>query len=193
MNRWLQHVAAVSAPPTLRTWLVSPGSLTARLQAHSTQFDVRLLRQAHAVCLPDQVRAIGMARAGQVIEREVLLCCDGLPVVYAQTVVPASCSASDWPFFSALGCRSLGSALFRDPRIVRGALQHARLAARHPLARRALALIAAQEGSAVLHARRCLYRRRHGLLLVTELFLPAIAHLMPRRLTPSHTDRQAVI
>ena len=190
MNRWLQHVAAVGASPALRGWLVSPGSLTARLRAHCSRFDVRLLRQSHAVCLPDQARAIGFARPGRVIEREVLLCCDGLPVVYAQTVVPAPCSASDWPFFSALGSRSLGSALFRDPRIVRGALQHARLTPRHPLAQRTLALAPAQAGCAVLHARRCLYRRRHGLLLVTELFLPAIAHLRPRRLTPIDTDRQ---
>ncbi|MET0963540.1 MAG: chorismate lyase [Noviherbaspirillum sp.] len=188
MNRWLLHVPPVSASPALRAWLVSPGSLTARLRAHCSRLDVRLLRQSHALCLPDQARAIGLAHPGRVIEREVLLCCDGLPVVYAQTVVPAPCSASDWPFFSALGSRSLGSALFRDPRIVRGALQHARLSPRHPLARRALAL--APTGGGVLHARRCLYRRRHGLLLVTELFLPAIAHLRPRRLTPIDTDRQ---
>lgn len=193
MNRWLGHVSPVHVAPGLGDWLVSPGSLTARLRAHCLRFDVRLLRQAGAVCLADQAAAIGLARPGRVVEREVLLVCDGLPVVYAQTVVPAACSGADWPFFNALGCRSLGSVLFCDPRIVRGALQHARLSARHPLARRALAALAApavQAAPAMLHARRCLYRRRRGLLLVTELFLPAIAQLMPRRLIPTDTDRQ---
>lgn len=189
MNRWLQHVAVTGAVPALRNWLVSPGSLTTRLRAHCQQFDVRLLRQGHGVCLSDQARLIGLARPVQVIEREVLLCCDGNPVVYAQTVVPAS-SAAAWPFFHALGAHSLGLALFRDPRILRGALQHARLDGRHPLTRRTLAALPAQEGGAVSHARRCLYRRRQGLLLVTEIFLPAIAHLAPCRPTPIDTDRQ---
>jgi chorismate--pyruvate lyase len=196
VNRWLGHLAAVHAAPALRVWLASPGSLTARLRAHCERLDVRLLRQGSAVCLADQAAGIGLARPVHVLEREVLLICDGLPVVYAQTVVPAGRSGADWPFFNGLGCRSLGSALFHDPRIARGALQHARLSARHPLMQRALAAqapiteAAPLAPTAMLHARRCLYRRRRGVLLVTELFLPAIAQLMPRRLILTEPDRQ---
>lgn len=190
MNRWLSHLAAVHAAPALRGWLFAPGSLTARLRAHCRHFSVRLLRQGSAVCLADQASEIGLARAKRVQEREVLLLCDGVPVVYAQTVLPAGRSGADWPFFNALGSRSLGSALFHDPRIARGALQHARLSARHPLAQRALAALPSPDVATTLHARRCLYRRRRGLLLVTELFLPAIAQLMPRRLIPTEPDRQ---
>jgi chorismate--pyruvate lyase len=194
VNRWLGHAAAVHAAPALRDWLLAPGSLTERLRAHCLRFDVRLLRQGAAACLADQASALNLARPIRVTEREVLLVCDGLPVVYAQTVVPAGCSRADWPFFKALGSRSLGSALFRDPAITRGALQHARLSARHPLAQRALAALSSGElpsnQPAMLHARRCLYRRRRGLLLVTELFLPAIAQLMPRRLISTEPDRQ---
>ena len=190
MNRWLGHVAPVHAAPALRDWLLAPGSLTARLRAHCLRFDVRVLRQASALCVSDQAAAVGLARPLRVQEREVLLLCDGLPVVYAQTVLPAGRSSADWPFFHALGSRSLGSALFCDPAIVRGALQHARLSARHPLARRALAALPSADPGATLHARRCLYRRRRGLLLVTELFLPAIAQLMPRRLISTEPDRQ---
>jgi len=180
----------VHAAPALRAWLLAPGSLTARLRAHCLHFDVRLLRQGGAACLNDQASAIALAHPSRVLEREVLLLCDGIPVVYAQTVVPAGCSRADWPFFSALGSRSLGSALFRDPRIERGSLQHARLSARHPLARRALAALPSCGLASVFHARRCQYRRREGLLLVTELFLPAIAQLTPRRLISTEPDRQ---
>lgn len=194
MNRWLLHLAAVHAAPAVRDWLLAPGSLTARLRAHCVRFEVRVLRQASAVCLADQASQIGLARPARVQEREVLLVCDGLPVVYAQTVLPAGRGGADWPFFDALGSRSLGSALFGDPSIMRGALQHARLSARHPLAQRALAALPSGElpsnQPAMLHARRCLYRRRRGLLLVTELFLPAIAQLMPRRLISTEPDRQ---
>jgi chorismate--pyruvate lyase len=114
----------------------------------------------------------------------VLLRCDNTPVVFAHTVVPMSADASDWPLFSALGDRSLGTTLFGDPMVARGALEYARLRASHPLARRARAALAAQ-GLAVpddrlLYARRCLYRRRQGTLLVTEVFLPRVAALVPK-------------
>lgn len=180
MNRWLAHLPPGSAQPWLRPWLREPGSLTARLQAHCTRFEVRLLRQAQGVCRPDQAGAIGLARPARVREREVLLCCDGEPVVYAHTVAALACAA-DWPFFHRLGRRSLGTALFSDPLIARGCLQHARLHARHTLARRAAAVAPSCRDERVLHARRCLYRRHRGLLLVTELFLPTLARLAPRR------------
>jgi chorismate--pyruvate lyase len=172
VNRWLAHLPPGSAPPFLQPWLLEPGSLTARLQAHCRHFEVRLLRQSHGVCQPDQAGVIGLARAARVREREVLLCCDGEPVVYAHTVAALACAA-DWPFFNRLGQRSLGTALFSDPLIARGRLQHARLHARHALP--------ACRDERLLHARRCLYRRHRGLLLVTELFLPTLARLAPRR------------
>ena len=55
---------------------------------------------------------------------------------------------------------------------------------------RALAALPVRDVAPTLHARRCLYRRQRGLLLVTELFLPAIAQLMPRRLILTEPDRQ---
>ena len=183
MNRWLAHLPPGSAPPFLRPWLLESGSLTARLQAHCGRFEVRLLRHSHGVCQPDQAGVIGLARAVRVREREVLLCCDGEPMVYAHTVAALACAA-DWPFFNRLGQRSLGTALFSDPLIARGRLQHARLHARHALARRAAAAAPACRDERLLHARRCLYRRHRGLLLVTELFLPTLARLArlaPRR------------
>jgi chorismate--pyruvate lyase len=180
VNRWLAHLPPGSAPPLLRPWLLEPGSLTARLQNHCERFEVRLLRQSHGVCQPDQAGVIGLARAARVREREVLLCCDGEPVVYAHTVAALACAA-DWPFFHRLGQRSLGTALFSDPLIARGRLHHARLHARHALTRRAAAAAPACRDERLLHARRCLYRRHRGLLLVTELFLPTLARLAPRR------------
>jgi chorismate--pyruvate lyase len=117
----------------MRGWLTTPGSLTARLIAHSRQFRVQKLRQAPNLCLADEAAVIGLARARRVWEREVLLRCDGAPVVYGHTVVPMSATAQDWPLFSALGERSLGTTLFYDPRVARGQLEFARIRPGHPL------------------------------------------------------------
>lgn len=184
---WYRHVLAVNAPAALARWLVSGGSLTARLKAHAEAFRVQVLHQRPARCLADEAGALGAAgvgRVGRVWEREVLLRCDNAPVVFAHTVVPMSADAADWPLFSALGDRSLGTTLFGDPLVARGPLEYARLRASHPLARRARAALAAQgiaiPAERLLYARRCLYRRRQGTLLVTEVFLPRVAALVPK-------------
>ena len=88
--------------------------------------------------------------------------------------MPLDATASDWPFFSALGERSLGTTLFGDPQVRRGALQFARLRKEHPLVQRACAALAVKSLDEPLYARRCLFRRKSGALLVTEIFLPAL-------------------
>jgi len=187
---WHGHVIATNPPPQLRHWLTGGGSLTAKLKAHSGNFRVQVLHQETAICLADEANAIGMHRPGRVWEREVLLRCDNTPVVFGHTVVPMSADASDWPLFSTLGERSLGTTLFGDPRVQRGELEFARLRATHPLLRRVRAALAAN-GCAVpddhlLYARRCLYRRREGTLLVTEVFLPSVLEL---RMSGSDPDK----
>jgi chorismate--pyruvate lyase len=182
--RWFAHVNGVGAAPAMRGWLTSAGSLTQKLRAHSTRFAVDCLHQRTAICLADEAGAIGLHRPGRVWEREVLLKCDERAVVFAHTVVPMSATASDWPLFSALGNRSLGTTLFGDPLVRRGELEFARLGGSHPLMRRArLALDLSPADAGRLWARRCLYRRRAGLLLVTEVFLPAVLELTPGNLT----------
>jgi len=177
--RWLAHPAGAGASAAMCDWLTTPGSLTARLIAHSRHFRVQKLRQAGNVCLADEAGAIGLARPRRVWEREVLLRCDGRPVVYGHTVVPMSASASDWPLFSALGERSLGTTLFHDPLVRRGELEFARLRPGHPLlARVRTALGGDLPAIDACFARRCVYRRRQGLLLVTEVFLPAVLDLV---------------
>lgn len=186
--RWHRHVGAVDAPAAVAAWLSAPGSLTARLIAHSQAFRVQRLHQNTALCLADEAGAIGMARPGRVLEREVLLRCDGAPVVFAHTVVPLSDSATDWPLFGGLGERSLGSTLFYDPLVRRGELEFARLRAGHPLVRRAGAALGTAD-QAIYFARRCLYRRHQGTLLVTEVFLPPVLALRPAALIyPEHKN-----
>ncbi|MGV3742228.1 MAG: chorismate--pyruvate lyase family protein [Burkholderiaceae bacterium] len=183
--RWVSHVSGVGAPAGLRDWLSDRVSLTRKLMDRSHRFRVQRLRQRHGRCLRDECGTIGLPRRQIVREREVLLRCDERPVVFAHTIVPLGANASDWPFFSALGERSLGTTLFGDPKVRRGELEYAKLHADHPLARRALEAVGVEQYRFPLFARRCLFRRNNGLLLVTEVFLPALHELPATRLSSS--------
>ena len=173
---WQTHVNHVGASARMRSWLTDQMSLTVKLMQRSQQFRVQRLSQRRAPALQDEYERLALPRPLQVQQREVLLRCDERPVVYAHTVVPLTATASDWPFFGRLGERSLGTTLFGDPRVIRGRLEYARLSRRHPLLRRAAAALN-EELPSFLYARRCLYRRRSGLLLVTEVFLPELAQI----------------
>ncbi len=179
--RWHSHVNGVNPTREMRGWLTDTMSLTRKLMAHSNYFRVCRLRQRRGICLGDEFDMVKLVRRVCVQERDVLLQCDGRPMVFAHTIVPLDATTSDWPFFSTLGERSLGTTLFADPRVVRGALQYARLRAQHPLVRRASKALGGERFQSALFARRCLYRRKNGVLLVTELFLPSIAELKPVR------------
>lgn len=177
--QWQPHVLALNAPSAYVPWLTAGGSLTARLKAHSDSFRVQCLHQRVERCLSDEAAVIGMHRPGRVWEREVLLRCDNTPAVFGHTVVPMSANATDWPLFSTLGERSLGTTLFGDPLVQRGVLEFARLREGHPLAQRARAALGANAPQdQILYARRCLYQRRQGTLLVTEVFLPSVLELI---------------
>jgi chorismate--pyruvate lyase len=175
--KWHDHVNAVHASPVMANWLTHRASLTARLVARCQQFRVQRLHQSLSICLADEFAAIGLPRPVKVVEREVLLRCDERAVVYAHTVVPTSANASQWPLFASLGEKSLGTTLFSDPLVERGDLSFAKLRHSHPLMKRIAALQVLQEPVNCLYARRSVFKRKAGCLLVTEVFLPGIRQL----------------
>ena len=174
--RWSDSVNRIAPPNWLRSWLVDRTSLTLKLSTDCQAFRVERLRQGRAYCLADEAEEVGLVRRMAVQEREVLLRCNEQAMVFAHTVVPLDASAADWPFFSSLGNRSLGTTLFGDPLVKRGHLQFAKLLSAHPLAQRAAQALGRQDWEGALYARRCLYARKSGVLLVTEVFLPEIAN-----------------
>lgn len=187
--QWFSHVNAVNPPPQMRHWLTDRVSLTVKLAAHCRQFRVQRLHQRRGMVLADECRVLGLARRIGVQERDVLLRCDDVPMVFAHTVVPLSASATDWPFYSSLGERSLGFTLFCDPQVARGALHYARLRPGHPLLQRAAAALGMAAFSQPLLARRCLFQRKRGALLVTEVFLPAVSGLVPQHGSLRHASQ----
>lgn len=157
-------------------WMAHVGSLTARLRASSQRFSVQVLRQQLQTLSAEEAATLGLRRGAQAWVREVLLHCDGRPVVFAHSVVPQKSVRGAWHLFAGLGARPLGEILFSDPLITRCAFQFARLDARHHLHRH----IAVATGiSHNLAARRSLFIKRQQPMLLVEVFLPEVLQLKP--------------
>ncbi|CAB1367531.1 putative chorismate pyruvate-lyase [Denitratisoma oestradiolicum] len=161
-----------------RPWLAETGSLTARIQRACpayAPFAVRRLSQGWGHPCADEYPALSL-RPGRLAQvREVLLQSGASPVVFAHTVVLGYSGCA----LARVGGRSLGSVLFSDPQVLAGPLRYRCLDARHALYHRALAWCGAASPRR-FWARRALFRRGPGCLLVTEVFLPAILDLHPR-------------
>jgi len=172
-SRWKPRPALAGAPAYLHPWLSDPGSLTARIVARCDRFQVRVLGEHRARPFNDEYALIGLPAGRHAWTREVLLLADGIPVVFAHSVLAPCDLNGAWHMAQAIGSRPLGAALFADPSICRGPLTSARLLAQHPLHRHACNALQAQLPT--LWARRSRFCRLDRPLLVTEVFLPGIA------------------
>lgn len=166
-SRWSTRLLAGRPPRPLRDWLTEPDSLTARCQRHCRDFRVRVLRQGRLLSLADEG---GRRRP----VREVMLECDGVPVIFAHSVLSTARSGRLGRWFDRLGSRSLGSLLFTHPGFRREAIEYLYLDRRHPLYRRVVALAGEAPG---FWARRSRHHLGRASVLVTEVFLPAIERL----------------
>ncbi|GEM_PF-327233 len=171
--KWQPHPALYLAP-ALRDWLTEPASLTARLQAHSRSFRVQRLAQYAGAASREEQALLGLRAAKPVVCREVVLLCDGIPVVCARTIVSRRALQRDWPFFHGLGHRSLGARLFVDPLVQRLPMRYATLTPGHPLYTYAQRTA---PGVPRLQARSSVFSRGRGKMLVTEIFLPSLLNL----------------
>lgn len=171
--RWTPR--PVNAPPALLPWLIDEGSLTARLRLRCPGLRVQLLAQGPARPDRDERRVIGLPPGTAAICREVLLLCDGVPVVFAHSVLRRQDLDGPWRYLAGLGNRPLGEALFADPRVQRTRLAFRRIGPRHELY--AGAVQGLPKPPPALWARRSLFTLRGRPLLVTEVFLPGVADL----------------
>ncbi|WP_234087606.1 chorismate lyase [Azonexus sp. R2A61] len=148
----------------LRDWLTEPGSLTARCRRHCTRFAVRRLDQSR--------QAVG---GGVLPVRDVLLECDGQPVIFARSSLSTARAGRLGAWFGQLGNRSLGSLLFAHPGFRRQGIEYCRLGPRDALHRRVSGLLGEQPDA--LWVRRSRHRLGAYSVLVIEVFLPAIMQL----------------
>ena len=117
-DKWLSLAdAQAQLSPQHYAHLADDGSLTRRVRnACAGEFSVQLIE--HTVVEPDsQERLIlNIQKPTGAISRQVFLCCDMRPVIFARTLIGLSeNNRSLTDRISTLGTKSLGSVLFRDP------------------------------------------------------------------------------
>ena len=122
--------------------------------------------------MSNEAKALRMRRSGHALVRQVLLLCNGVPWVYARTVIPRRTLTGRQRRLAHLKTRSLGAMLFADRSMRRGELQLARLNTRDKLY--AIVVQHVKKPSAVMWGRRSVFTLSKKPLLVSEIFLPAI-------------------
>lgn len=177
MWRWQQSLPQQGArlPAGYRRWLTCPGSLTARLVAASDEFSVRPVFQGLARVDADEAAALALVPGTLAWVREVCLVCDGVPCIFARSVLPRLPRRGLDRLFRGLGTRSLGSMLFAAFGFIRSPLTFCRLDHRALMLQRAV--LATGQPLPTAWARRSLFRQRDKTLLVAEVFLPAVLRL----------------
>jgi chorismate lyase len=161
-------------PPALRSWLVEPGLLTARIRdLCGPRMRFRMLGPLRSAGLSAELQARLDLYGDRCLLREIEFCCDGERVVYAQTVLPDA-TVKRYPWLKDLQHSPIGESLRRaDAPLEREPLEYAVLPPDSALALAASdASPAAQQ--AMLWARRAVYRLAGAPILVQEVFLPAL-------------------
>ncbi|WP_088331452.1 chorismate lyase [Lacimicrobium sp. SS2-24] len=149
----------------LKNWLLDTGSLTERLQSHCRDFRVNVIGQKRAPLMENEREC--MDPDTDYVVREVLLCAEQQPWVFARSLLPVALCEANQSEFSALGDQPLGRLIFNDSRFVRQPFQLTCLAPDHRLCQ--------QLGLNTYHplwGRRSLFRFQQWQLMVAEIFLP---------------------
>ena len=150
----------------LKDWLLASGSLTQKLKTCCDKFEVKVLGEGHLSPMAGEFPA-----EPKVWVREVLLCLDDVPWVFARTLVPDAMLQANPNEFIGLGTRPLGELLFSRMDFTPGRIEVAKFATCSRLAQLAESL-----DQVVSHSlwgrRRCFSHGEHE-LIVSEIFLPA--------------------
>jgi chorismate--pyruvate lyase len=161
-------------PESARSWLLDAGSLTDRLRVNCKGcFSVRVLDEGWQRPRLDEARVLGMRQAAVGWVREVQLLCDGEPQVFARTIVPRKTLSGPRRQLAHLGDRPLGAYLFADPSLQRSAVELACIWPGQAMFTEATEGL--QHLPLFIWGRRSVFRVGGKPLLVTEVFLPAVA------------------
>ena len=153
----------------LKSWLLDPDSLTARLKTHCHQFRVELLGQQVEKCQAHE--AVDAIPVGEnVLVREVLLYCDDKPQVFARSLLPMSSLTGAEQALANLGTQSLGQVLFNNPSLERKTIEVATFDLNSSVGK--LANDLQLNVTHTLWGRRSIFVLENKPLMVAEVFLP---------------------
>jgi chorismate lyase len=165
--RTLRNFDRGRVPAAVLDWILDPASLTQRVRklCGAGVFRVRLLSQARRYASEAEARLLGIRPGSSLVDRQVQLCCDEKPLVYARSLLPMILFTGREQRLKFQGSKSLGATLFADPTVTRGELQAAQVAGKY---------IPGAEKEENVWGRRSVFRIRGKPLLVSEFYLPAL-------------------
>ena len=169
-QRWYQRhqLFNQSISPVLIPWLFDASSLTARLiNLCGKGFSVQVISQSWQKIDSEELFAMALPHAHSALVRQVLLCCNGKPLVYARTVIPATTVKGAQRRYANMGNRPLGAMLFSDRTMRRESVQVAKLPSSHA----AYQYVKDEED---VWGRRSVFRVSEKPILVSEYFLPEL-------------------
>ena len=152
----------------IKSWLFDSNSLTARLMRFCNgTFSVKIISIKRCTPTPDELFALGLKPRSQALIREVLLCCDDTPLVYARTIIPISSLRGALRGLVLLGNKPLGAVLFADKNMRRKAMEVTRLNIKHKCYS-----WTQYTGEENIWGRRSVFILKNKELLVSEFYLP---------------------
>lgn len=175
--RWYsrRRLPAARVPVAIRRDLLATGSLTALVQSLCEgRFAVRVLRHERRRVALAERRLLGISDGVHALTRQVFLCCDTHPWVFAHSVIPDDSLRGPWRRLARLGSRPLGAALFADPAVRRGPVEIGWLSPGDGLYDSLGQHVAGER----IWGRRSVFWLHGKPLMVCEFFLPAFARLL---------------
>ncbi len=143
-----------------RAWLTDSGSLTAKLKAQFPgSFQVDVLFQDWEQPTADECRFLAINEQEEANIREVMLICNGIPMVFARSILPAATLEGKNRELLDLRNRPLGEFIFSQPELERGPIEITRVPDLH---------------GHTVWGRRSQFMLNHKPLAVCEYFLPAL-------------------
>ncbi|MCK7458867.1 chorismate--pyruvate lyase family protein [Idiomarina aminovorans] len=152
--------------PEQADWLLYEGSLTQRLKQVGQQFSVKLLGQQQLA--PHAEESERLKHHGPVVIREVLLCCNEVPWVFARSLFLPSAESSGTLNLQKLGNESLGESLFACKDLYCGPIEVATVNSAHSVAQLNHQWF---DQKRPLLGRRRMFSTSGEQLLVSEIFL----------------------
>lgn len=169
-THWQKNSHPQSCSKQILSWLLDETSLTKKLEQQCGKFTVEVKQQLNTNA-NESVLSQLFPQSEQILVREVLLHCDGVANIFAQTEIPYQTLADKQKKLANIGSESLGKFLFQDKTLQRGKIEIAEFPIGSSLHELCDALQQPCDHS--LWARRSLFYIENKPLLVSEVFLPA--------------------
>ncbi len=163
---WQLPAQTLTRPsPLLTNWLLANGSLTEKLKTCCKHFDVTVLGEKEVTPFDGE-----FDKHKNVWVREVILSLDGVPWVYARTLIPLPLLEQTAVDFQSLGTKPLGQLLYSHHEFIPGRIEIGKSKSNGSIAQ--LAANINQPVNSIWGRRRFFNYKQHE-MIVCEFFLPA--------------------